>query len=107
MYATVKDYLNQYPDIGIDLMTPVGLVKIPPRMGRDLVGPGGEKMKFSVCGTKTKVTASDLLDQYICRIISYRNDPWRVFMLTNLPSALSENLFHPERFYEQTSFLDS
>ena len=30
MFATVREYLNQYPDTGIDLLTPVGLVKIPP-----------------------------------------------------------------------------
>ena len=39
MLATVRDYLNQYPDTGIDLLTPAGLVKIPPRQGRDLLSP--------------------------------------------------------------------
>ena len=105
MYATVREYLNQYPDTGIDLLTPVGLVKIPPRSGRDLLSPGGGKMKFAVCGANTKVAASDLLEQHICKIVSYRGDPWRVFMLTNLPSALSRNRYLPEQLYEQTSFL--
>lgn len=105
MYATVKDYLNQYPDTGLDLLTPVGLVKIPPRIGRELLAPGGGRMKFPVCGANTKVTASDLLEQHICKIVSYRGDPWRVFMLTNLPSALSRNTYRPEQLYEQTSFL--
>lgn len=105
MYATVKDYLNQYPDTGLDLLTPVGLVKIPPRIGRELLAPGGERMKFPVCGANTKVTASDLLEQHICKIVSYRGDPWRVFMLTNLPSVLSRNTCRSEQLYEQTSFL--
>ena len=105
MYATVKDYLNQYPDTGLDLLTPVGLVKIPPRTGRELLAPGGGRMKFPVCGANTKVIASDLLEQHICKIVSYRGDPWRVFMLTNLPSALSGNKYRPEQIYEQTSFL--
>ena len=105
MYATVKDYLNQYPDTGLDLLTPVGLVKIPPRTGRELLAPGGGRMKFPVCGANTKVAASDLLEQHICKIVSYRGDPWRVFMLTNLPSALSRSKYRPEQIYEQTSFL--
>lgn len=105
MYATVKDYLNQYPDTGLDLLTPVGLVKIPPRTGRELLAPDGGRMKFPVCGANTKVIGSDLLEQHICKIVSYRGDPWRVFMLTNLPSALSRNKYRPEQIYEQTSFL--
>lgn len=105
MFATVRDYLNQYPDTGLDLLTPVGLVKIPPRSGRDLLSPGGGKMKFAVCGANTNVAASDLLEQHICKIVSYRGDPWRVFMLTNLPSALSRNTYRPDLLYEQTSFL--
>ncbi len=105
MFATVRDYLNQYPDTGIDLLPPVGLVKIPPRSGRDLLSASGGRMRFAVCGANTKVTASDLLEQHICKIVSYRGDPWRVFMLTNLPSALSRNTYHPDLLYEQTSFL--
>lgn len=62
-------------------------------------------MKFAVCGANTKVAASDLLEQHICKIVIYRGDPWRVFMLTNLPSALSRNTYRPEQLYEQTSFL--
>jgi len=105
MFATVRDYLNQYPDTGIDLLTPAGLVKIPPRQGRDLLSPGGGKQRFTVCGSNVKIPASDLLEQHICKIVSYRGDPWRVFMLTNLPSALTRNNYHPELLYEQTSFL--
>lgn len=105
MNITVHDYLKQYPDTGLDLLTPAGLVSIPPRIGRDLLSPGGGRMKFAVNGTNEKVPASDLLEQRICKIVRYRNDPWRVFMLTNLPSDAAGKLYHPELLYEQMSFL--
>ena len=105
MFVTVRDYLSQYPDIGIDLLTPAGLVSIPSRQGQELLSPGGGKRRFSVSGSNTKILASDLLEQRICKIVRYDRDPWRVFMLTDLPSALVRKNYHPELIFEQISFL--
>lgn len=99
MMITVRDYLKQYPDLGLDLLTPAGLVKIPPRLGRELLALGGDTMKFYICGSKDRVLASALLEQCICKIVRYHNDPWRVFMLTNARSGKTDALF------EQMSFL--
>lgn len=102
MNITVRDYLKQYPDSGLDLLTPAGLVRIPPRLGQELLSPGGAKMKFNVCGTKEKVIASALLEQCICKIVSYRNDPWRMFMLVNPPGKMTSS----EELYEQASLFE-
>ena len=106
MNITVRDFLKQYPDSGLDLLTPAGLVNIPPRTGRELLSPGGNKMKFFVCGTREKVSAADLLEQQICKIVKYRNDPWRVFMLVNPPERMAHRRPSAEVVYEQTSFLN-
>ncbi len=99
MIITVRDYLKQYPDLGLDLLTPAGLVKIPPRLGRELLAPGGAKMKLHVCGTKEKIFASELLTQQISKIVRYRRNLWSVFMLTNAGSSNADALF------DQMSFL--
>lgn len=102
MNITVRDYLNQYPDSGLDLLTPAGLVSIPPHLGQELLSPCGAKMKFCVCGTKEKVVASALLEQCICKIVRYSNDPWRMFMLVNPPGEMPSS----EVLYEQASLFE-
>lgn len=105
MNISVRDYLKQYPDFGLDLLTPAGLVKIPPRLGQELLAPSGGRMTFYICGSKDKVFASALLEQYICKIIRYRNDPWRVFILVNPPGEMSCKKTSSDALYEQASFL--
>ncbi len=102
MIITVRDYLKQYPDLGLDLLTPSGLVKIPPRLGRELLSPGGDKMKFHVCGTQEKVFASEVLEQQISKIVRYRCNLWNVFMLVNPPGEMPSS----EALYEQASFFE-
>lgn len=104
MNITVRDYLKQYPDSRLDLLTPAGLIKIPPRLGQELLTPGGDRIKFYICGPKDKVLASDLLEQCICKIVRYRNDPWRVFMLVNPPGEMSGEKTSSDVLYEQASF---
>lgn len=99
MNITVRDYLKQYPDLGLDLLTPAGLVRIPPLLGQELLSPGGDRMKFYICGTRQKVFASDLLGQQISKIVRYRHNLWSVFILTNAGSSKADALF------EQMSFL--
>ncbi len=103
MIITVRDYLKQYPDLGLDLLMPAGLVKIPPQLGRELLAPGGAKMKLHVSGTKEKVFASEVLEQQISKIVRYRRNLWSVFMLTNVESGTPAS--KADALFEQMSFL--
>lgn len=103
MFTTIHDYLYQYPDVGLDLLTPAGMVQIMPKEGHDLLSPAARYRKLPVIGTNNKVIVSDLLHQRICKIIRYPQDPWRVFIVTDLPAVTASGI--PSSFYEQTSFL--
>lgn len=106
MFATVRDYLVQYPDMGLNILMPMGFVQIPPRMGRELLSQGGERIRFKVAGTGAAITAGDLLKQRICRVSSVRGDYWRVFLVTELASAISKDRNSTGLTFEQTTFLN-
>ena len=105
MFATIRDYLMQYPDMGLNILMPMGFVQIPPRTGRDLLSKGGDRLKFKVAGTGATILAADLLKQRICRISSVRGDYWRVFVITELPSTIALKQNSASAMFEQTTFM--
>lgn len=88
--STVKEFIKEFPDATLDLMTPGGYVYITPELGRSLLNGGTISPHLGSKDTHYEVPAEEILSQKIHFINQDKNDPACFHILTEAPDLCED-----------------
>lgn len=104
MYITVKEFIQENPRVSVDVMNAKGVVRLSVGLAQTLLTPSNQRMKLKANGAGETITAAELLDSLITKIIWNRKQQNHVFLLTNTKAAVAQSNYHPQIEFEQLEF---
>ncbi len=104
MYITVKDFLEENANAAVDVFVSKGMVRLSAGLAQVLLTSSSQRMKLKANGAGDTITASELLDSIVTKVIYDRKQYNHYFLLTSTRAAVAESNYRPQIEFEQLEF---
>ncbi len=104
MFITVKDFLDENPNAAVDVFVSKGVVRLSAGLAQVLLTSGNQRMKLKANGAGDTITASELLDSIVTKVIRDRKQYNHYFLLTSTRAVVAQSSYRPQIEFEQLEF---
>ncbi len=104
MNVTVKEFIEENPNVAIDILNFKGVVKLSAGLAQVLLTSGNQRMKLKANGAGDTITASELLDSIVTKVIRDRKQYNHYFLLTSTRAVVAQSSYRPQIEFEQLEF---